>query len=447
VFEVADVVSEGYAKLNPNSAIHQGMVGMQAREHPWASQRFQDLHKGVLDAGRKVHGETVIAMDLYAKPPDWMRSFLEKWISDVAREVQKQPLLLHELQMCAMLQLKIITKSEWYAEAYFAVKLFLGGGIKFPYAVNEEKVLYKPLGREIKTIFDVSVIRARVPVEIDLTLLDEGDEGYFPQLLTEGMAYDSSGVAEGLRMHSWPAGATINMVRETLVDAYYNQYYLPNPRGSYLRVSGECGIHFVTLKVKPSKTDPAYIDIIARVRTDGGSCIVLLHGDFTILDEGRLGTENKISFLWLVVAQLYHDLVTAKKIDGDEALDQGVGRKLREDVSKEGPWIQIPRITGRARPDESLRSRLAAPHVRKPFAVSGYPRKARMSELQRQNIQDFEVRTGLSVFRLLKEGETWVRPYTNPKGSEAKIKELPRFVRYHIEEALRQRFEEFRAKN
>lgn len=139
----------------------------------------------------------------------------------------------------------------------------------------------------------------------------------------------------------------------------------------------------------------------------------------------------------MIAIQVYHDLVTAKEVEGaPKRLEGGVG-ELTE-VLKPG-WIPIPRVKftdvqpfrAGGEVKEFFSSRTRVPH-----GVRGHKRKAQMSDQQRDKILLFERQTGLKILDRIPQGYTLVLPHARPKGSEVEISALPQFVRFRLQEEL-----------
>lgn len=237
-------------------------------------------------------------------------------------------------------------------------------------------------------------------------------------------------------------------IGDLLEHAYYNQQYMPHPKGSLVRVTGVEGLSHLTIKVKPGLYDPNYIDLIG-VFDYGSTKEVLVLSGITGLSRvieplQRRSSEDRQDFLYWLMVQVYHDLVTARETEGrSERRSQRIAdSEAFEEETNAGPditWTPIPRII-KSRSTEP-RQPLEHPRNLIPHRVRGYRRKGEMTEKHRAVLEELERTTGLQILRWIKPGCTFVRPHISPAIEPEEIMRLPLFIRAKIEQEIRRLFE------
>src|SRR3989344_5436714 len=151
--------------------------------------------------------------------------------------------------------------------------------------------------------------------------------------------------------HPWPS-VSYERVRELMRDAYYSQRYVVDPSGAYVKIQGVKEVGAVLLKVRKAVGDPNNVDLIAHVELADGPILHVLDGLLSSGEKEEPYTNEKTryrDYLSLLLAQVYHDLVTAVDIpigfakwrsNGKPELKRAVKPKERDDMS----WIYIPRV-------------------------------------------------------------------------------------------------------
>lgn len=232
-----------------------------------------------------------------------------------------------------------------------------------------------------------------------------------------------------------------------LEDAYYNQQYLPNAAGSYVRLRGLPGLDGVVIKTKRSLLDPGYIDFLACFECGQKKVLSIFSGimvnAWRDLGEDwrdtRYGDPSKREFLFWLTAQIYHDLVTAKDIGSRrfrtaKEVDEGLGVRSGDPTSCVA-WTYIPRVV-RGK-EQEVRRPASSKRSPTPHRVSGHKRKGNLTEGHKVALKSFEDETGFEILRWLPEGYTFVRPHISPAEGAEVIQELPRFIRRRIQEDIR----------
>lgn len=236
-------------------------------------------------------------------------------------------------------------------------------------------------------------------------------------------------------------GATWAAINDLFEDAYYNQHYLMHPEGSLVRVTNIPGLDSVVLKAKRGIYDRNYLDFLGIfLYEDGQRAVVAMNGELAVspTDNGdkiiRVGTSGTRLAHLLIIAQIYHDLVTKIELGSSPKVRSGEGVSTASDSPKAPlklEWTLIPRISHR----KTLEPRLPIPNSRsmQPHRVSGHRRKANMTDRQRDAIRDLEQETGIEILKWIPEGYTFVRPHISPVGDSQAIQSLPRFIRRRIQ--------------
>lgn len=238
-------------------------------------------------------------------------------------------------------------------------------------------------------------------------------------------------------------------IADLFEDAYYNQRYLPHPEGSIVKIEGIPHLEQVVIKTKRSLGDPHYLDFFGVFTVNGKKFFRVLsgsgiHARYADAEVARvtdfLAGDLKEVMHW-VLAQVYHDLVTAIEIPpGSKRFNQSLNTvgcsKQPDDREPTISWVYIPR---KVREGEApIRREAATVRSMSPHRVSGYKRKGRMTEKHRDALLEFERTTGIEVLRWMPEGFTFVRPYISPKDGSETLLGLPMFIRAKIQHALKQ---------
>jgi len=276
-----------------------------------------------------------------------------------------------------------------------------------------------------------------------LDYLDHSDLDILPEI--ENLSsLDTILIGDGLKLPTIEAGA-YDSIADLLEDAFYNQQYLPHPTGSLIKIAGCHGVESVIVKAKRGLLDPNYLDFLGLFTIHGhkvlkafsGGLVMQRFGDKISLFENA-GAADEEAFLNWLLAQVYHDLVTAKDVE------PGKKRKARTTKSLPQPpagaeelrWIYIPR----QRKKETLEIRRPSPTPRSmtPHRVRGHKRRANMSDAQRLAIQTLEAEIGIDILKWVPEGYTFVRPHVAPKEGSECLEKLPRFIRTRIQDDIKQ---------
>lgn len=253
--------------------------------------------------------------------------------------------------------------------------------------------------------------------------------------------------------YKWPA-VDLSKVRDLLEDAYYNQRYIVNPAGSYVRLKHFGPLKALTLKIKsPGFLDPNYVDFFCVAEFDVSKVAPERYGSTVQIKKRAFVVDGKFAqgmvdirtpqsstilpYLTWVIALIYHDLVTAKevKIAGSDPLEEA-DKSIFIDLPYEKPsWIYIPRLIKK----RSIPTRIAStPRSMKPHHVRGHLRKRSLTEQHRKELEKFEYQTGLKVLNLLDRnpGYTFVRPYIVPSIGE--VSSLPNFIHARLQSEIDQ---------
>ncbi len=234
-------------------------------------------------------------------------------------------------------------------------------------------------------------------------------------------------------------------IADLLESSYYNQQFMPHPSGSVVKILGVPGVEQVVLKAKKSVADRNYIDLVGIFTIDNRQFPCVLDGDIaTRRVAGDMVTWSDLQsrtmhFMRWLLAQLYHDLVTAKDVVPGRERRLGnkakAAAKLPEKVAEDLKWIYIPR----KRKKETLEIRRPAvnPRSMSPHRVSGHKRRANMTDRQREAVRALEQESGIEILRWIPEGYTFVRPHIVPADGSASIMQLPRFIRTRIQEDIK----------
>ena len=215
-----------------------------------------------------------------------------------------------------------------------------------------------------------------------------------------------------------------------LSDAFFRQRYLIPTEGGEVRFRNALDVERMILIQNRNL-------ILAKTVTEGGDLFTSIHLDTGRVFNSDLGLIDNFP-LGDLVAEVYHDLVTAVEIPTTRFRNLGA-RGTANGLDVETPQIiYIPRIarTGQIidRPPYNGPDRPNRPH-----RVSGHRRRANMTEAQRQRILDFQEVNDINILNHLPAGFTFVRPFTVPAG--ANIRNLPQFIKRRIETQLAQRLQ------
>jgi|GEM_PF-6575263 len=228
--------------------------------------------------------------------------------------------------------------------------------------------------------------------------------------------------------------------------AFYNQRYVVDHEGAYVRLY-DCGnLRSLNLKVRSTKKN-ALAEILVRAETTKGAF-------FTVISEEQLLTATPEDFPTLdghiahVICKVYHDLVTAVEVpvgNSDNESNTEAIQPLFDDPSR-AKWQVIPRRLKAGQPPRPIRHSAPEPSVREPVTVHGHKRRLRpgenMTDKQRQRVRAFEEEFGVVILDRLPEGHTFVLDHMSPKLTQEQFMELPRFMRWRMQQRLTKLLEE-----
>jgi len=226
-------------------------------------------------------------------------------------------------------------------------------------------------------------------------------------------------------------------IEELLEDAYYHQRYIVPPEGAEVRFRNAGDIESMILRQGQD-------NITARFLTSKGDETVSLsldgaeHLPMRIMS-GEEALKNVHGNLENIVAEVYHDIVTAKELPknrfkrlGDTSVDEVSEQEDTPQV------IYIPRVFRLGQEAEVRLPFDSATREVAPHRVSGHIRKGNMTEKHRLALLEFEEQNGISILKHIPDGYTFVRPFTVPVGSDMRLTELPVFIKRRIETQLQQ---------
>ena len=223
---------------------------------------------------------------------------------------------------------------------------------------------------------------------------------------------------------------TQTTIAEYLEDAYFRQRYNIPIGGAEVKFQNAGDIEHALV------VDSGHF-IYSKVTARQGQCFVAINKiDGSTISSYYAAGQGDLRWS-SIVAETYHDLVTAEELPTRAYRPMKGPREVNPDTSKElaeGPRViyiqrrlhedselQEPRIvyTGRRRPPR--------PHV----VSSGYTRRGNMTEKHKETLRLWQEETGIQV-PLIPEGHTWVRPYFVPANAEQYLGELPLFIKKRI---------------
>lgn len=243
-----------------------------------------------------------------------------------------------------------------------------------------------------------------------------------------------------LRKQSEREGGYANVTRSLMEAAYYNQRYIINTEGVYVKLTNAGDITGMHIKVHGSAESWA-VDLLVRVETVHGALF------FTLTDESLTDTMRAHAQFWpgtklgAMAAQVYHDLVTASVASGEHRVrfERDVSPTV-DDESSCVSWTVIQRSAdGAMRKPRNVYSPSGV--SRTPHHVSGHLRQAPMTKEQRKKLKSFERKTGLRILDFIPDGWTFVLPYISPKESGDSFATVPMFIRHRIQEVFEEGLE------
>lgn len=227
---------------------------------------------------------------------------------------------------------------------------------------------------------------------------------------------------------------SIDETRAVLEEAYYNQRYVVAQEGATVKITGHPKVRSVELRVRPGINDPNYVDFLARFELDTGSHLVVLAGELGTGQITTLNDDPTERYFYFLIAQIYHDLVTAREVKV-MATDPSRGVPAYHEDSQPS-WIYIPRRRILTEAPDAPREPMETPRLSEPHRVTIHPRRGIMSKAQRQKIQDWEIEHGLKVMHIANPDQTIVLPHVSPKESTVATARLPRFIKARLQREI-----------
>ena len=270
---------------------------------------------------------------------------------------------------------------------------------------------------------DLAALAYKFLIDSDIKYLDAGDLSLIPRA-------DEWVTTDSLQFPRVPNCSA--KIAEILERAYYNQRYILHPEGAYVKTRGAYGVESLVLKVKKSLFDPNYVDFIGFFKTEKGGFVSGLSGLTATSGRQDCYLYDDQGFAFLLMAQIYHDLVT-----GIEVTSRPLQKNDAEELLKrptellESEYVPIPRVVHRKQLE--FRTPASNPRSMQPHRVSGHRRKANMTDQQKDAIRELEEEIGIDILRWIPEGYTFVRPHVSPAGDSQIIQNLPRFIRRRIQ--------------
>lgn len=408
----------------------------------WAWKQITELHhllREEVEAEMRARSDRdpmTVSKDFYNRISTW----LENLAADLERRKQ-QHLLLDLYAAASYWESFAPQSSDWVGIFITCLRLLLGDEKRLLAGLRNGRAAYRAIQAPLTSNLAISQAAECLITmgDFSLKVLDQDDMHMIP---------DPSQLSKRAAREKWPEVRSTQAISDLLSDAYYNQYYVPHPAGAYVKLhSGDSLIRGLTIKVKPSVSDRNYHDFIFRFHLEDG--------DFFLGMDALMATRQALTFsevagrpldwgyLYLLGAQVYHDLVTVRHLPqrrrGEPEKSTPVERKslVRDD---EPAYRYIPRVVQIGRENSHpARCSLDTPRVSDPHYVSGHPRIGNLTDDQRQRILEFEAETGFKVLDNLPEGKTWVRPHMSPKADGTVVQNLPRFIRARIQTELTRR--------
>lgn len=323
-----------------------------------------------------------------------------------------------------------------FQKVVWTTYLLLGDERRCLIGTKDNKPTWRPLARPITSRTQAEILGIGAVHDINLRYVQAGDESIVPAL--------DEWVKEDLFQYPWPS-VSMEAIHKLLEQAFYNQRYTIDPAGARVQLVGCPRINSLYLKVRRGIRDPNYYDFLARFELDNGSFFNVLDGvvgavtGHSELDE-MISRGTFLNYTYYLIAQIYHDLVTAIELPvaryrGGRIVRPQLEPKPTETVS----GIYIPRVV---RGNTELpRREIPSPRITEPHRVRGYKRKGKMTEAHRLEILKFEQTTGLKVLDWTPAGCTFVRPHVSPAADYEWLAHLPLFIRNRMQDALKRLLE------
>lgn len=315
-----------------------------------------------------------------------------------------------------------------------SVHLLLGSETEWLIGTRGNRPTFKRLAKRASSPEGLIALFTRPGLYSNIRYLQSGDEFLVPEP-SEWVSNPSH--------RQWPE-ASDDDVRRKLEDAYYNQHYVMDEGGAYVKICGCPYLESMNLKVRSGIKDPNYFDFLARFNFTDGSYLHVMdshvaQGESPHLDRLGLAQEHRVpAFLNYLIAQIYHDLVTATELGFSQPRYITESRTDdRRENSSEISWIYIPRLI-RGRPQESVRRWADTQRSAEPHRVRGYKRKGKITDRHRLELQSFEQETGLKVLEWLPDGYTFVRPHVSPSTDYESMAKLPHFIRVRMQKEIQE---------
>ena len=226
-----------------------------------------------------------------------------------------------------------------------------------------------------------------------------------------------------------------------------------DPKGAYVKITGDPFVRSVTIKAKKGLKDPNHVDLLAKFELPSGFDFQVLEANKGTLALQDQDFDNRMSryvyneetnkttrYCLIILAQVYHDLVTAVEMPFNQPVSvQNTGLKSSDEENEilaQAQLTVIPRVIRKV--EQSPRQAMEHPRIITPHRVRGYKRSGNLSEEHKKRLQEFEAETGFQILKWLPEGYTFVRPHISPAQDSDRIKQYPQFIRYRIQEEIKQ---------
>lgn len=235
--------------------------------------------------------------------------------------------------------------------------------------------------------------------------------------------------------------STQRSVDELLEDAWYRQRYIVPPEGANVLFRNAGDLMAVTLVESRNK-------ILAKVGTTKGDIGVFIDlvssdGLSSPVPEGRVVTEYRDSAYMKIVAEVYHDLVTAEEISTTRyrrGLTSRSPQNSDSQIDTRAAYIYIPR---RVRLGDNNEPRLPYNGPRRPakaHRVEGFPRRGNMTPRHRAVLEEYERKLDIDLLSKVPDGFTWVRDFNRGGKVDGASVELPKFIKRNIERRFAEKF-------
>lgn len=236
-----------------------------------------------------------------------------------------------------------------------------------------------------------------------------------------------------------------------LEKAYFEHEYDIPTGGIEVQLEHYGSIQRILLKVIPVNKGV----ILAQITTPYGQTLTYI--DLDVADGYALDRiKPPTSYLHRLVADVYKDLVTAKKIDPNKRRRSNNLKslsKIKTITGKAPSYRLLPRTRSHDGTVQRKYKGITSP--RKPTELGGFCRNVPMTETHYKNLLRWQQETGFRVpwHTLLrnnkwddnhnppytmveKSGRTYVRGHWRPAPTSEQVKAMPQFIKYRIQEQI-----------